>query len=166
MSYSLSALNQMSQEEFVAALGAVYEHTPAIAHQAWYQHPFKDVAELHQRMVDQVNAMSQEEQLALIRAHPDLGSRAKMAEASVQEQAGVGLDRLTPPEYERLQALNGLYKEKFGFPFIVAVKHHTKASILEAFNQRLENSVNTEIKQALGEIIQIARFRLADLVSV
>lgn len=166
MSYSLSDLNQMSQEEFVAALGAVFEHTPAIAHQAWHQRPFKDVEELHQRMVDQVNAMSREEQLALIRAHPGLGSRAKMAVASVQEQAGVGLDRLTPPEYERLQALNGVYQEKFGFPFIVAVKNHTKSSILEALNLRLENTVDTELAQALREVVQIAQFRLADLVSV
>lgn len=165
MSYSLSDLNQMSQDEFVAALGAVFENTPAIAHQAWYQRPFENVAELHQRMVDQVSAMSQEEQLALIRAHPGLGSRAKMAKASVQEQAGVGLDQLTPTEYERFQALNGIYREKFDFPFIVAVKNHTKASILEAFDQRLENPVNAETELALREIGQIAQFRLAELVN-
>lgn len=165
MSYSLSNLNQMSQVEFVAALGDVFEHTPAIAHHAWCQRPFKDVAELHQRMVDQVNAMSRDEQLALIRAHPDLGSRAKMAAASVQEQSGLGLDRLTPPEYERLQALNGMYREKFGIPFIVAVKNHTKASIWEAFNLRLANTMNAEIEQALGEITQIAHFRLAAMMS-
>lgn len=163
MSYSIAKLNQMSQDEFVAALGAVFEETPAIAHQAWNQRPFADVIELHQRMVDVVNAMSQEQQLALIRAHPDLGSKAKMAEASVHEQAGAGLDRLTPPEYERFQAMNRAYKEKFGFPFIVAVKNHTKNSILETFNRRLENTVDAEIAQALTEIIQIAQFRLLSL---
>lgn len=164
MSYSITKLNQMSQDEFVTALGAVFEETPAITHQVWSQRPFTDVIELHQCMIDVVNAMNQEQQLALIRAHPDLGSKAKMAEASVQEQAGAGLDRLTPSEYERFQAMNRAYKEKFGFPFIVAVKNHTKNSILETFNRRLENTVDAEIAQALTEIIQIAQFRLLDLV--
>jgi len=165
MPYSLSELNRMSQEEFVAALGAVYEHTPAIADRAWYQRPFMSVVELHQRTVDEVNAMGQEEQLVLIQAHPDLGSRGKMAEASAQEQAGVGLDRLTPPEYEQLQAFNQAYREKFGFPFVVAVKHYTKTSILAAFEHRLENTAEIERQQALAEITQIAWVRLTQLVS-
>ena len=160
MSYSIPQLNQMSQEEFVAALGAIFEQTPAIAHQAWEKRPFADVASLHQQMVDVVKAMSREEQLALIRVHPDLGSKAKMAEASVQEQSGVGLDRLSSAEYEHFQVLNRMYKEKFGFPFIVAVRNHTKDSILKAFERRLENTVDQELEQALTEIFQIAQFRL------
>ncbi len=120
--------------------------------------------DLHQKMVDVVNAMSQEEQLALIRAHPDLGSKAKMADASVQEQAGVGLDRLSPSEFERFQTLNQTYKETFGFPFIIAVKNHTKTSILDAFEQRLHYSAEAEIQQAITEISQIAQFRLLDVV--
>ncbi len=150
----------MSQEEFVAALGAVFEETPAIAQQAWNARPFRDGADLHQKMVRVVNAMSEDEQLALIKAHPDLGSRARMAAASVQEQAGVGLDRLSPEEYQRFQSLNHAYQTKFGFPFIIAVKNHTKASILATFEQRLQNSTEAEKQQALAEISQIARFRL------
>jgi 2-oxo-4-hydroxy-4-carboxy-5-ureidoimidazoline decarboxylase len=164
MPYSLSELNQMSQADFVAALGAVFEDTPAIAQQVWHQRPFTDEVELHRCMVDVVKSASPEEQLALIRAHPDLGSKAKMAEASVQEQAGVGLDRLRPEEYDRFRMLNKAYQEKFGFPFIIAVKNHTVTSILEAFVHRLENSVAMEIKQALSEIVQIAEFRLLELV--
>jgi 2-oxo-4-hydroxy-4-carboxy-5-ureidoimidazoline decarboxylase len=164
MSYSLSELNQMSQEEFVEALGAVFEHTPAIAHCCWNLRPFADVTLLHQNMVDVVKAMSQEQQLALIRAHPDLGSKAKMAASSVQEQAGVGLAQLTSEEYDRFQSLNQAYKDKFGFPLIIAVKNHTKFSIQEAFERRLENTVDAEMAQALAEIVQIARFRLLDLV--
>jgi 2-oxo-4-hydroxy-4-carboxy-5-ureidoimidazoline decarboxylase len=165
MFYSIAQLNQMSQEEFVGALGAVFEETPAIAQQVWHQRPFANVTELHQQMVTIVNAMSPVEQLDLIRAHPDLGSKAKMAEASVQEQAGVGLDRLTASEYERFQSLNAAYKEKFGFPFIVAVKNHTKDSILQAFERRLNHSVETEMAQSLAEIVQIAQFRLFNLVN-
>lgn len=164
MPYSFSELNQMSQTDFVAALGAVFEDTPAIAQQVWHQRPFKDRKELHQCMVNAVKSASPTDQLALIRAHPDLGSKAKMAIASVQEQAGVGLDRLSPEEYDRFTALNQAYRKKFGFPFIIAVKNHTKTSLLEAFAHRLQNPSVTEIDQALGEIAQIAEFRLRELV--
>lgn len=164
MSFSIAELNQMNQEAFVAALGAVFEETPTIARQAWSDRPFRDVTDLHQKMVQVVNRMSAEEQLALIKAHPDLGSRAKMAEASVQEQAGVGLDRLSPEEYQRFQSLNQAYRTTFGFPFIIAVKNHTKASILNAFEQRLKNSMEIEKQQALSEIAQIAQFRLQSIV--
>jgi 2-oxo-4-hydroxy-4-carboxy-5-ureidoimidazoline decarboxylase len=164
MSYSLAELNQMSQAEFVAALGAVFEDTPAIAQEVWHQRPFRDEIELHQCMVNVVKSASPAEQLALIRAHPDLGSKAKMAVASVQEQAGVGLDHLRPEEYKRFRLLNQAYKEKFGFPFIIAVKNHTTTSILEAFVHRLENTAAIEIKQALSEIFQIAEYRLLKLI--
>lgn len=166
MSYSLEQLNHMSQAEFVEALGAIFEHTPTIAQAAWNQRPFTDRTHLHQCMVDVVQAFSREQQLALIRAHPDLGSKAKMAAASVQEQSGAGLDRLTAEEYQCFQQLNQAYKKRFGFPFIIAVKNHTKQSILAAFGQRLEHSIEQELQQALTEIFQIAQFRLQDLVQL
>jgi 2-oxo-4-hydroxy-4-carboxy-5-ureidoimidazoline decarboxylase len=162
--FAIAQLNQMTQDEFVAVLGAVFEETPAIASSTWEKRPFADVADLHQQMVDVVKAMNREEQLALIRAHPDLGSKVTMAEASVEEQAGVGLNQLTPPEYERFEILNRRYKEKFDFPFIVAVKNHTKDSILATFARRLENTVDRELEQALTEIFQIAQFRLLAIV--
>lgn len=155
----------MSQEGFTEALGDIWEETPEIAKQAWNSKPFADLDGLYQAMVEIVNSMSNEEQLALIKAHPDLGSKVKMAEASVQEQAGVGLDRLSESEYQRFQTLNQAYKDKFGFPFIVAVKYHTKESILEAFESRLQNSWEQEKKQALIEIEKIAKSRLASIVS-
>lgn len=164
MPYSIAQLNQMTQDEFVAALGAVFEDTPAIAQVAWNQRPFATTADLHQAMGAIVHQMTQAEQLALIRAHPDLGSKAKMAEASVQEQSSVGLDRLTPAEYDRFHTANEAYKAKFGFPFIIAVKQHTKDSILDAFDRRLHHSPEAEIAQALTEITQIARFRLEALI--
>jgi 2-oxo-4-hydroxy-4-carboxy-5-ureidoimidazoline decarboxylase len=162
---SLVDLNQMQQEEFVAVLGEVFEQTPAIARQVWTQRPFASVTALHQGMVAIVHSMSPAEQLALIRAHPDLGSKAKMAAASVQEQTGVGLDRLTPEEYDRFHRLNHAYREQFGFPFIIAVRNHTKSSILEAFEQRLQNPLDAERERAIAEITQIARFRLMDWVT-
>ncbi|PSF37903.1 OHCU decarboxylase [Aphanothece hegewaldii CCALA 016] len=164
MSYSLSQINQMSQEEFVTVLGSVFEHTPSIAEKTGLMRPFSDVNALHQAMVQVVQEMSSEEKLALICAHPDLGTRAKMADASQKEQAGVGLDQLTPDEFDHFLALNQVYRDRFGFPFIIAVKNQTKESILAAFEERSNHSTEAEKEQALSEICQIARFRLEDLV--
>jgi beta-ureidopropionase / N-carbamoyl-L-amino-acid hydrolase len=160
MIYSLAELNALSQEAFTEALGSIFEQTPAIAAQTWNHRPFATLSALHRTMATLVRNLSSEQQLALIRAHPDLGSKAKMAEASVQEQASAGLDRLTPTEYEQFHHLNQSYQTKFGFPFIIAVKNHTKASILEAFVQRLQHTVVAEQERAIAEIIEIARFRL------
>jgi len=154
----------MSQLEFTEALGEIWEETPAIANKAWHDSPFEDLEALYQSMVAVVNSMSETEQVKLIKAHPDLGSKTKMAESSVQEQAGVGLDRLSESEYQRFQSLNQAYKDKFDFPFIIAVKEHTKESILEAFETRLKNTQEPEKQQALAEISKIARLRLGSMV--
>ncbi len=163
-SYSLSALNQMTQGEFITTLGAIFEDSPWVAAQAWLKRPFQNIQSLYQTMVDAVKNSDSEQQLALICAHPDLGIKAKMAEASVKEQTGVGLDRLTPSEYEQFHRLNKNYKAKFGFPFIIAVKNHTKASILAAFERRSNHSIEAEKITALEEIYKIAQFRLYELV--
>ena len=160
VSYAIATLNQMSQAEFTEALGSIFEHTPEIAAQAWQERPFDDVTTLHQVMTAIIKAMSESEQLKLICAHPDLGSKFKMAEASIQEQSTVGLDQLSITEYDRFQQLNQAYKQKFSFPFIIAVRNHTKDSILSAFERRLQHSLEVERQQAIAEIIEIARWRL------
>lgn len=160
MTYSLTELNQMDQPAFTAALGSVFEDTPAIAHTAWHQRPFPTIKSLHDCMIEIVQSMSLADQLVLINAHPDLGSRVQMAVASLQEQSGAGLDRLTPEEYSRFQTLNQTYRTKFGFPFIMAVAGQTKEQILTAFTQRLDHAKSTEIQQALQEIGKIAGLRL------
>ncbi len=162
--YALSALNQMNQAEFITALGAIFEDSPWVAEKAWLKQPFANTQTLYHTIVDIVKNSSSEQKLTLIRAHPDLGSKAKMAEASVKEQAGVGLDCLTSSEYEQFNRLNENYKAKFGFPFIIAVKNHTKASILTSFEQRLNHSLETEKTTALEEIYKIAQFRLDEQV--
>lgn len=164
MAYLLSEFNQMNEAEFVAALGAIFENTPAIAQAAWLARPFTSVAALHQSLVDVVNRLSVDQQLDLIQAHPDLGSQAKMAEASVHEQSGIGLDRLTAEEFARFQTLNQAYKDQFGFPFIIAVRNHTLETVLAAFEHRLNNSTEEERQQALNQIFQITQLRLADQV--
>lgn len=162
MKYQITEINQLNQSDFMAVLGGIFEDSPWVAERVYDRRPFADLSFLHQAMVGVVGEASLAEQLALIRAHPDLGSKVKMSESSVQEQAGAGLDRLSGEEYARFQLLNKGYKEKFDFPFIIAVKNHTKESILDAFSRRLQNSREVEIERALQEIYQIAWFRLSN----
>lgn len=168
MPYTLDEVQRWDQEEFVAAFGAVYEDSPWVAAEAWRARPFADVEALHAAMAGVVERAPTERQLALIRAHPDLAGKAALAgdvaEASRREQSGAGLDRLTPDEFARFQSLNRRYRERFGFPFILAVRGHDKHSILRAFELRLEHDPDTERRRALEEISRIARFRLDDLI--
>ncbi|RIH88878.1 Uric acid degradation bifunctional protein PucL [Meiothermus luteus] len=161
---TLDELNRLSLEEFVEKVGWVFEDSPWIARAAWESRPWKSLEALHQSLVGVVQKAPREAQLALIRAHPDLGSRARMAEASRAEQRGAGLDTLTPAEYERIQALNRAYTERFGFPFILAVRGKGKAEVFQAMEARLENDLEAEFQTALSEIYKIAYFRLADLL--
>ncbi|MEM9540737.1 MAG: 2-oxo-4-hydroxy-4-carboxy-5-ureidoimidazoline decarboxylase [Cyanobacteria bacterium P01_E01_bin.42] len=154
----------MNQQDFTKVLGEIFDNTSSIARKTWESRPFLDLGDLHQKMVAVMNELSQEEQLELMRSHPDLGSKAKMAEASIQEQKGVGLDCLSPEEFQQFHTLNQAYRKKFDFPFLIAVKNHTKTSILEAFDRRLDNDLQTEKKQALTEIAKIARFRLESII--
>ncbi|MGC1309140.1 MAG: 2-oxo-4-hydroxy-4-carboxy-5-ureidoimidazoline decarboxylase [Phormidesmis sp.] len=162
---SIAELNQLDQADFVNLLGAIFEETPFVAQQAWAQRPFMTVADLHQKMVAVVEQMSPSQQLALIRAHPQLGAKTKMAEASVQEQAGAGLHRVSIADEARIQELNQAYEKKFGFPFVMAVKGHTTDSILKSFERRLENEPAQEKARSLQEISAIARFRLDNLTA-
>ena len=164
----LAAFNEASREEFVAALGPVFEHSPWIAGEAWAARPFASVEEVFEAMTAAIAAAEDDMKLALIRAHPDLAGKAARAgaltEHSTREQQGAGLDRLSDEEFERFHRLNAAYRERFGFPFIVAVRLHTKDSILDAFEQRLANDAPAEMEEALRNIGLIGRFRLLDLL--
>ena len=153
----------MTKSEFVARFGPVYEASPWVAEGVWPDPP-TDREGLAKAMAAVVDAAPRERKLALIRAHPELASRTKMAEASVQEQVGVGLDQCSPEEFAAFQSLNAAYNARFGFPFIFAVKGATRAEILAAFEARLENDPETEFETAIAQIHRIAGFRLADLL--
>ena len=160
--YSLAAVNELSEEGFVEAFGDLFEDTPAIAHRLAQQRPFASVAAFQNAIANLLTSLTPEEQRAFLCAHPDLGSKAKMADASVQEQAGAGLDRLTEAEFARFQSLNQAYRERFEIPFIVAVRNHTKDSILAAFEERLHHSIEVERDRALAEVLTIIGLRLGD----
>ena len=161
---TLESINQMSHPQFVEALGGIFEHSPWVAERTWVQLPFQTVELLHSAMAAVVTAASIEEQLNLICAHPDLGTRAKMSPESTSEQAGAGLDGLTPAEFETLHQFNDAYRNKFKFPFIYAVKGSTKFQILHALEERLGNSIVVEQQNALTQIYRIAQFRLSEAI--
>ena len=161
---TLGAVNRMERADFMRALGGVFEHSPWVTEATWPMRPFGDVAALHRAMVAAVRSAPAEQQLELIRAHPDLAGKAarsgEMTAHSVSEQGSAGLLSLTDVEYEHFHRLNAAYRERFHFPFIIAVRRHNKTSLLAAFEARLGNARETEIENALAEIFTITRLRL------
>lgn len=164
MTISIDVLNQLELADFIEAIGWVFEDSPWVAERAWKKKPFSDLSHLHRSMVNELSLASEEELLALLRAHPDLGTRARMTDASTAEQAGAGLDRLNSEEFEKLQHLNSTYREKMGFPFLFAVKGSTKYDILAALERRVGETRESEFKEALRQVHQIALFRLQETI--
>lgn len=159
----------LDEERFVAVYGDVYEDSPWIARETWRRRltADHDTAEgLSDAMASTLAAAPAERQLELIRAHPDLAGKAAVSGAltadSTREQAGAGIDRCTPEEFERFQRLNRSYWERFDFPFVMAVRGFDRQQILQAFETRLANSVDAERRTALEQIDRIARLRLID----
>ena len=161
---TIAEANYLPPADFVSQVGGVFEHSPWVAERALAGRPFADLPALHDALWQQVLLASREEQLDLLRAHPDLGARARMSDASQGEQAGAGLDRLTPGEFARLGAAYATYRDKFGFPFLFAVKGSTKYDILAAIEQRIHSGWDTEFRTALEQVFRIAGFRLADII--
>ena len=161
---TLDELNISNRDSFVAALGSIFEQSPWAAERAWRHRPFPSLEALHRALIVEVSASSRDEQLTLLRAHPDLGARARMTTASAGEQAGAGLDHLTPDEFDRLRQLNTAYREKFGFPFLFAVKGSTKDDVLAVLTARLPAAPDEEFAEALRQVYRIAWFRLQDTV--
>jgi OHCU decarboxylase len=165
---TLSLLNSSSREAFVAALADIFEHSPWVAERIADRRPFASVADLHAAMSAAMRAEGRVAQLALIRAHPQLAGKAAIAgELTVSsrgEQQGAGLDRCTPEEFADITRLNDAYFARFGFPFILAVKGHTRQSILAAMRERLPRAPEAEFEEALVQIERIAGFRLQALL--
>jgi allantoate deiminase len=161
---ALAQLNRLDEEEFVLVCGRFYENSPWIARRAWAKRPFASIADLHEKLRGVVAGASDSEQLALIGAHPDLVSRMTLTAESAGEQAAAGLDRLTPQEIAAFGRFNAVYREKFGFPFVICARQNRKDAILAAFPARLANDRLREVKTALEEIHKIAWLRLNDAI--
>lgn len=161
---NLDTLNALPPADFIDALAGIYEHSPWVAEAVVIHRPFASVEALAQAMAHVVVQSGDEAQIRLIRAHPQLAGKAAIAgeltASSTREQRGAGLDQCTPEEFARLTELNDAYQHKFGFPFILAVKGHTRDSILANMAKRLPNEFDNERAEALHQIDRIARFRL------
>ena len=162
---TLSELNRADLPAFVEAVGWVFEHSPWVASRVWAKRPFATVDALHEAMQAEVTSADPEQQVSLLRAHPELGARVEMSAASRTEQAGSGLRELPRAELERLQRLTTSYRTKFGFPFLYAVKGATSQTILNALEARLASTREAEHAEALRQACRIARFRLEEMMS-
>src|ERR1700761_999165 len=164
----LAELNACSRSDFVAALANIFEHSPWIAEEAATAQPFAGLGALFAAMKSTVEHASAEQRLALIKAHPDLANKTQRAAGltaeSNAEQNSVGLDRLSDAEYEAFERVNNAYRTKFGIPYIVCVRRHTKDSILADFERRLPNDIAAEARTSIAEICRIAALRLDQLV--
>ena len=162
---TLGEINALGEREFVAELGDVFEHSPWVAQGAWLRRPFASRDALHETMLEVVNAASRDAQLALVRAHPELaGAEAvegTLTASSSGEQGRLGFTRLSRAEFLQMQNLNRAYRDKFGFPCIVALKlHATRESVMSEMKRRLENDTEAELRNALEQIGHIALGRL------
>ncbi|WP_312785029.1 2-oxo-4-hydroxy-4-carboxy-5-ureidoimidazoline decarboxylase [Acidovorax temperans] len=171
MPLTLEQLNAASPAEALALLDGLYEHSPWIAEQALAQRPFRSLAHLKHALAQVVRTAALDAQLALIRAHPELAGKAMVAKCltaeSTNEQSKAGLTECTPEEFERIQQLNAAYNERFGFPFILAVRGPrgtglSKQEIIDTFARRLDNHPEFELAEALRNIHRIAEIRLND----
>ncbi len=166
---TLTEINRLPLADFIRVIGPVFEHSAWIAAATWAQKPFANIEHLHAALCVTVKESSEEKQLALIRAHPDLVGQLALAgqltTESTGEQASAGLDKLSPDEVARFQKNNEAYQKNFDFPFIICARLNKKAAILTGFERRLQNVRAEEIQTALGEIFKIAELRLRDLIS-
>jgi 2-oxo-4-hydroxy-4-carboxy-5-ureidoimidazoline decarboxylase len=162
---TMEEVNALKAAEFEKAFGDVAEHSPWVARNAAGDRPFVSRESMIRAFREAVLSASETAQLALIRAHPDLATKAKLTDDSTREQAQAGLGTLSKEEFMRFNHLNDLYKSKFDFPFIFAVKGATKEQILASFAERVNHSKEDEFAMALDQVCRIFRFRIEDRVA-
>ena len=164
----LADLNRMDQAAYVAALGAIFEHSPWVAERSFGDRPFASIGALHAAMVAAMGRALPSEQLTLLQAHPELVGDAaihrELTADSMREQEGAALDQCSPSEFARLNDLNRRYQAKFGFPFIIAVKGKARQEILAEFEARIGNGRGVEFETACKQVERIALLRLKDML--
>ena len=164
----MAPINAMDRAAFVVKFGGIFEKSPWVAEKAWEKRPFANLDDLHAAMVAVAKTAPATKQLALLQAHPDLAGKeaqaGTMTASSVAEQASAGLNTLSAAELAELTGLNASYKAKFGFPFIIAVRMHTKEGIFFEFKRRLQNDTQAEFANDLQNVYIITRLRLNKLL--
>ena len=165
---TITHLAALDRDAFVGALGAVFEHSPWVVERAWQERPFASRESLLAVFGEILSEAGRELQLSLIKAHPELAgklaARGELTADSTREQAGAGLAACSPDEFMRLRRLNAAYREKFGWPFIVAVKGLSRQKIIAEMRWRIKRTPDQEFAEALAQILRIASFRLDDQI--
>ena len=164
--HKLNEINGMDRQAFVAAFGAVFEASPWVAEKAWRSRPFTSAMHVTEALFEAVRNAGRERQLALLRAHPELGASKPLAGYSAREQAGAGLQRQQDDQAALLKDLNRRYRNRFGFPFILAVKGLGPDHIIARFRERLENKPEDEFNECLEQVFRIAGYRLEELLAL
>jgi 2-oxo-4-hydroxy-4-carboxy-5-ureidoimidazoline decarboxylase len=168
MGFDIEDINNRSEQEFVGLLGAIFEHSSWVPELVYAERPFADRAALHRAMVDAMRQAPELQRMALLCSHPELAGReaeaGSLTDASQREQAGAGLDQCSAEELRKIQALNLAYRDRFEFPFIIAVTGLDRHQIIAAMERRLANSQSDEFDTALGEVEKIARIRIDALI--
>lgn len=164
----LQEINALDKDTFIRTLADLFEGSPWIVTQAWSARPFTSKEQFYQTLCAIMYQAPVEQQIALLRTHPDLVGRAALAgtlsPASTNEQTAAGLDRLTAEEIATFQRLNQAYRDRFDFPFVICARENKKESILDGFGLRLQHTHQQEIEIALGEVAKICALRLHDLL--
>jgi OHCU decarboxylase len=165
----VTAVATLDHATFRHLLGQAFEQERWVADAAWERGPFTSLEELDVALRAAIAGAGEERRLALVRSHPDLAGKLavgeRLSDAASREQASAGLDALTPEEHARFTELNTAYRERFGFPFVICVRDHTRESILEAFEQRLAHGRDEELTTALDQVARIAHLRLRDALA-
>lgn len=165
----LEAINAMDQATFVETFGDIFENSPWVAEQGWEARPFDSIDDVHQEMFAVIAAATPEEQVTFLNQHPELAGKeaqaGTMTESSVAEQASAGLNALSAEEMATLAAGNAAYREKFGFPFMIFVRGHTKEGIFFYLDRRVANDPDVELNNALTQVYGITRSRVQRVVS-
>ena len=162
----INKINKLSQSEFIKVFANIFENTEWIAKELYNQKPFNNFEELSSKILSIFETATKEQQLKVLNAHPDLANKTKISlltSNSLKEQASAGLDHCTEEEFNEFKHLNGEYKKKFGFPFILAVKGKNKNEILDNFKKRISFDPTTEFDETIKQVKQIASLRLKEL---
>ena len=161
---SIERFNKLSKTEFISTFGNIFEKTEWIAEKCYESKPYNNLDELVLKMIEIFENAVKEKHLEILNSHPDLAIAKGLTEDSKNEQKGASLNQCTEEEFVEFKKLNELYKKKFGFPFIMAVKGKNKEEILKKFRQRITNDINLEFEEAKKQVKKIASVRLSEII--
>tara|TARA_Y100000590_G_scaffold384356_1_gene455658 strand:- start:315 stop:809 length:495 start_codon:yes stop_codon:yes gene_type:complete len=161
---SIDKLNRLNKSEFISIFGNVFEKTQWIAEKAFNLIPYNNFDEFTLKMIEIYSKTESKNHLIILNSHPELVVEKKLTLESKQEQSGANLNQCSDKEFNEFKKLNINYKNKFGFPFIIAVKGKNRMEILESFRKRINNTIETEFEEAKEQVKKIALLRIKDII--